>query len=94
MRDALEYNIGSVSIGGRIINFRFSDRIFVKAEEEEEIDYTVTSTDTTGTRYTMKIGPDMITVMTNNPNCFQREIKIKCQRKEEVRSSKYLGSVI
>ena len=94
MRDALEYNKGSVSIGGRIINFRFSNSIFVNAEEEEEIDYIVTNMDTTGTRYAMKIGPDMTTVMTNNPNCFQREIKIKCQRKEEVRSFKYLGSVI
>ena len=32
----------------------------------------------------MKIGPDKTKVMTNNPNGFQREIKIKGQRLEEV----------
>ena len=32
--------------------------------------------------------------MTNNPNGFQREIKIKGQRLEEVENFKYLGAVI
>ena len=44
--------------------------------------------------YKMEIGPDKTKVMTNNPNGFQREIKIKGQRLEEVESFKYLGAII
>ena len=36
----------------------------------------------------MDIGPDKTKVMTNNPNGFQREIKIKGQRLDEVKSKK------
>ena len=39
----------------------------------------------------MEIGPDKTKVMTNNPNGFQREIKIKGQRLEVVENFKYLG---
>ena len=39
----------------------------------------------------MEIGPDKTKVMTNNPNSFQRKIKIKGQRLEEVENFKYLG---
>ena len=42
----------------------------------------------------MEIGPDKTNVMTNNPNGFQREIKIKGQRLEEVENFKYLGARI
>ena len=42
----------------------------------------------------MEIGPDKTKVMTNNPNGFQREIKIKSQRLEEVENFKYLGAII
>ena len=42
----------------------------------------------------MEIGPDKTKVMINNPNGFQREIKIKGQRLEEVENFKYLGAVI
>ena len=45
---------------------------------------------TTTTRYKMEIGPDKTKVMTNNPNGFQREIKIKGQRLEVVEN---LGSL-
>ena len=44
--------------------------------------------------YKMEIGPDKTKVMTNNPNGFQREIKIKSQRLEEVENFKYLGAII
>ena len=37
---------------------------------------------------------DKTKVMTNNPNGFQREIKIKGQRLEEVENFKYLGAII
>ena len=42
----------------------------------------------------MEIGPDKTKVMTNNPDGFQREIKIKGQRLEEVENFKYLGAII
>ena len=42
----------------------------------------------------MEVGPDNTKVMTNNPNGFQREIKIKCQRIEEVENFKYLRAII
>ena len=42
----------------------------------------------------MEIGPDKTKVMTNNPNGFQREIKIKCQRLDEEETIKYLGAII
>ena len=76
--EALDDHEGSVSIGGRLItNFRFADDIFVNAEEEEESDVLIDRLDTTTTRYKMEIGPDKTKVMTNNPNDFQREIKIR-----------------
>ena len=36
--------------------------------------------DRTTTKYKMEIGPDKTKMMTNNPNGYQREIKIKGQR--------------
>ena len=42
----------------------------------------------------MEIGPDKTRIMTANPNGIQREIKIKRQRLEEVKSFKYLGAII
>ena len=91
MCEALDDNEG-VSIGGRLItNFRFADDIVVNTEEEEEAVVLIDRLDRTTTRYNMKIGPDKTKVMTNNPNCFQREIKIKIQRLEDVENVKYLG---
>ena len=90
MCEALDNHEGSVSIGGRLItNFRFADDIVVNAEEEEEAGVLRTTT-----RYKMEIDPDKTKVMTNNPNGFQREIKIKGQRLEEVENFKYLGAII
>ena len=84
-----------VSIVRRLItNFRFADDIVVYAEEEEEAGDLVNRLDTTTTRYKKEIGPDKTKVMTNNPNGFQREIKIKGQRLEEVENFKYLGAII
>ena len=42
----------------------------------------------------MEISPDKTKLMTNNPNGFQREIKIDGQRLEEVENFKYLGATI
>ena len=95
MCEALDDHEGSVSIGGRLLtNFRFADYIVVNAEEVEEAGVLVDRLDRTTTRYKMEIGPDKTKVMTNNPNSFQREIKIKGQRLEEVESFKYLGAII
>ena len=93
MCEALDDHEGSVSIGGRLItNFSFADDI--DAEEEEEVGVLVDRLDTTTTRYKMEIGPDKTKVMTNNPNGFQREIRIKDQRLGEVENFKYLGAII
>ena len=94
MCEALDDLEGSVSIGGRLItNFRFADDIGVNAEKEEA-GVLIDCLDRTTTRYKMEIDPDKTEVMTNNPNGFQREIKIKGQRIEEVENFKYLGAII
>ena len=43
----------------------------------------------------MEIGPEKTKLMTNDPNGFQREIKIKGQRIEavSVENFKYLGAI-
>ena len=56
--------------------------------------YNVGRLDTTTTRYKMEIGPDKMKVMTNNPDGFQREIKIRGQKLEAVPNFKYLGTII
>ena len=95
MCEALDDHEGSVSIRGWLItNFRFADDIIINAEVEDEAGVLVDCLDTTTTRYKMEIGPDKTKVMTNNPNGFQREIKIKGQRLEEVENFKYLGAII
>ena len=95
MCEALDDPEGTISIGGRLIaNFRFADDIVVNAEEEDESGVLVDRLDTTTTRYKMEIGPDKTKVMINNPNGFQREIKIKGQRLEAVVNFKYLGAII
>ena len=75
-------------------DFRFADDIVVNAEEEEEAGVLVDHLDTTTTKYEMEIGPDKTKVMTNNPNYFQREVKIKGQRLEEVENFKLLAAII
>ena len=95
MCEALDDHEGSVSIGGRLTtNLRFADDIVVNAEEEEEAGVVVDRLDTTTTRYKMEISPDKTKVMTNNPNGFRREIKIKGQRLEEVENLKHIGAII
>ena len=95
MCEALDDHRGRVSIGGRLItNFRCADAIVVNAEEEEEAGVLVDRLDITTTRYKMEIRRDKTKVMTNNPSDFQREIKIKGQRLEEVENFKYLGAII
>ena len=95
MCEALDDHEGSVSIGGRLItNFCFADDIVVNAEEEEEAGVLVGRHDTTTTRYKMDICPDKTKVITNSPNGFQREIKIKGQKLEAVENSEYLRASI
>ena len=95
MCEAFDDHEGSVSIGGRLItNFRFADDIVVNAEEKEEAGVLVDRLDRTTTRYEIEIGPDKTKVTTNNQNGFQREIKIKGQRLEEVKNFKYLRAII
>ena len=67
----------------------FEDDIVVNAEEEEDADVLIDRLDTTTTRYKMEISPGKTKVMTNNPNGYQREIKMKGQRLEAVENFKY-----
>ena len=91
MYEALDDHEGCVSISGRLItNFRFADDIVINAEEEEEAGVLVDRLDTTTTRYKMEIGPDKTKVMTNSSNGFQRGIKIKGQRLEQVENFRTL----
>ena len=85
-----------MSASDDITSFRFADDIVVNAEEEEEAGVLVDRLDRTTIRYKMEIGPDKTKVMTNNPNGFQREIKIKGRRleEEEVENFKYLWAII
>ena len=86
---------GSVSIGGWLItNFRFADDIVNKCRRGRSSCVLVERHDTTITRYKMEIGPDKTRVMTNNPNGFQREIKIRGQRLKAVENFKYVGAII
>ena len=95
MCEALDDHEGSANIGGRLItNFRFADDIVVNAEEKEKAGILVDRLDTITTRYKLEIGSDKTKVMTNNPNGFQREIKIKGQRLEAADNYKYLGATI
>ena len=95
MCEALDDHEGNVSIGGRhITNFRFADDIAVYAEVEQESGVMIDRLDITTTKYKIQVGSDKTKVMTNNPNSFQREIKIKGQRLEEVKNFKYLGAII
>ena len=80
-------NVVSASEGDFITNFRFEDDIVVNAEEEEEAGVPVDRLDTTTTRYKMEISPDKTKVMTNNPNGFQREVKVKGQKLEKERKT-------
>ena len=92
--EALDYHEGGVSIGGRLIyNFRIADDTVLNAVEEED-GVLVDRLDTKTTRYKMEIGPNKTKVMKNKPTGFQREIKIKGQRLEEVDNFTYLGAII
>ena len=51
--------------------------------------------ETASTRHNMKIGFDKIKIMLlNNPGDFKKEMQIRGHRLEEVKSFKYLGSVV
>ena len=95
MSDAPEEHNGKVSVGSRnITNLRFADDIDAVAEKEQELEALVESCDTTCTRYKMEISAEKTKLMTNRANGIQREIKVKGQKLDTVRSFKYLGAVV
>ena len=64
MCETLADHEGTVSIGGRLItSFRFTDDIFVNAEEEEEADVLVDRLDTTIAMHKMENDLDKTKVM-------------------------------
>ena len=92
MCEALDDHEGRVSIGERLItNFRFADDIVVNAEDDEEA-----ARPTRYNHHKVQNGDrsKKTKMMTNSPNSFQIEIKIKDQTLEEVENFKYLGAII
>ena len=82
MCEKLDVHEGSVGIEDDLLaTFPLQMTTVVNAEEEEEAGVLVDRLDRTTIKYKMEIGPDKTKVMTNKPNCFHREIKIKGQKK-------------
>ena len=95
MTDALADHEGSISICGRTItNLRFADDIDGLAGSEEELTSLVEHLDKTSQAYGMEISAEKTKVMTNNPQGFKKEIKVKGQKLEAVNNFKYLGSIV
>ena len=95
MTDALEHDVGTVSIGGRTTtNLRFADDIDGLAEEEEELENLVENLDKASTAYGMEINAEKTKLTTNNTSGINTEIKVNGQKLETVKSFMYLGSVI
>ena len=68
-------------IGRRTItNLHYTKDTDALAEEEQELEALVESLNKTCTRYKMEIRAEKIKLMTNSPNCIQREIKVKGQK--------------
>ena len=95
MTDALEHDVGTVSIGGRTTsNLRFADDIDGLAGEEEKLANLAERLDKTSTAYGMAISAEKTKLMTNNISGINTEIKVNGQKLETVAIFKYLGSVI
>ena len=79
MTDALEYHIGTVSIGGRKIKMlRFADRCL--AGDEHELADPVRRLDNTSASYGMEISAEKTKLMTNNTNGINKNIPVNGQR--------------
>ena len=89
MSEALDDHDGIISIDRRITTFLFTDYFIVNAEKGMEIGFLVDHLDISTKRYKKETK-----VMTNNQYGFQRGIKIKGQKLEEMKNFKYLGSII
>ena len=75
MSDALEEHDGKVSIGSRNITYMYMYlQLFASdiAEEEEELEALVESSDKTCTRYKMEIIDEKTKLMANSANGIQR----------------------
>ena len=95
MRDTLEDDEGTVSIGGRTItNLYFVDDIDGLAGEEEELAKLVERLDKVSTAYSMEISAEKTKLMTNNTSGINTEIKVNEQELKTSTIFKYLDSVI
>ena len=95
METALEHHEGTVSIGGRrITNFRFADDIDGVGGSEEELSHLVKCLDETCEAAGMEISGGKTKVMTNKKGGFSKGVEVQGTTLEEVKSFKYLGSII
>jgi hypothetical protein len=95
MEDALEDHKGTVSIGGRTItNLRFADDIDGLAGSQDELASLVEHLDEAATAFGMEISAEKTKTMTNSPQGITSEIKVSGTKLENVKSFKYLGSII
>ena len=95
METALENHEGTVTIGGRTItNLRFADDIDGLSGSEEELSHLVKCIDKTCEAAGMEISGGKTKVMTNKKGGFSNGIEVQGTKLEEVKSFKYLGSII
>ena len=95
MEVALEHHKGTVSIGGRrVTNFRFADDIDGVGGSEKELSLLVKSLDETCEDAGMEISGGKTKVMTNKEGGFTVGVEVQGVKLEEVKSFKYLGSII
>ena len=91
IKDALDNDVGSVNIGGKIItNLRFADDIDGLAGSESELANIIKIIDNTARAYGMEIKSMKTQIMTNSEGSFTSEIKINNEPLKVVDSFKYV----
>ena len=88
MTDALEDHKGTVSIGGRTINYLcFHGNIDGLAGKEEELAKLVECLDKASTAFGMKVSAEKTKLMTNNTSGINTVIKVNGQKLQTEASS-------
>ena len=95
MQEALHNISGTISINGReISNLRFTDDIDLITGTEEELQELTTTLERRVRAYRIEISAEKSKVMVNSRITPRSTILMNGERLEEVKSLKYLGSII